>query len=76
MAGSSLISIEYLASFPITPAGSPGRIFFVCTKTAQDACLHPITALALETSEEWMDRRYLTFEGEVAVSNEDGRMAA
>lgn len=42
----------------------------------RDACLRLVTALALETSEEWMDRRYLTFEGEVAVPNEDGRMAA
>ena len=42
----------------------------------RNACLRLVTALALETSEEWMDRRYLTFGGEVAVPNEDGRMAA
>lgn len=42
----------------------------------RDSCLRLVTALAMETSEEWMDRRYLTFEGEVTLSDKDGRKAA
>ncbi len=40
------------------------------------SCLRLVTALAMETSEEWMARRYLTFEGEVTLMDKDGRKAA
>ncbi len=42
----------------------------------RESCLRLVTALALETSEDWMGRRYLTFEGEVSLTDKDGRKAA
>jgi len=42
----------------------------------RESCLRLVTALAMETSEDWMVRRYLTFEGEVSGMDKVGRKAA
>ena len=42
----------------------------------QESCLRLVTALAIETSEEWLGRRYLIFEDEVADRKTEDLLAA
>ena len=42
----------------------------------QESCLRLVTAMAMETSEEWMARRYLIFEDEVTTTSPKEMLAA
>lgn len=42
----------------------------------QESCLRLVTAMAMETSEEWMVRRYLLFEEEIAGKDTKDLLAA
>jgi len=42
----------------------------------QESCLRLVTAMAMETSEEWMVRRYLVFDMEVSGMNDKDLLAA
>ncbi len=42
----------------------------------QESCLRLVTALAMETTEEWLGRRYLIFEDEVSLKKTEDLLAA